>query len=347
MRIVWGFADLPEELNTSFHRVMIPAKRLAEEGKYDCRVFPIWNLINPLDTKAKDALSHAEIVVLERLIIQEFHPYIQKWREQGKKVFATFDDAYHLMPPSGMASFNTWRGGKNAQVGRGEKGSILNEFRKGLGLVDGFLVPSKTLLADYQDYGTGYFVQNYWYNQAWDTLKKDDHGDWIVIGYGGSSAHNISWRDSNILSALAQITREFPKVVVRVNANRDIVQMLEKAQVRYHSSGWMKFDDWPKVVKQYDIGLGIISGNYDLRRSNLKVYENALAGNPWVATQSDPFVGCQGGIFVKNKSKEWYGALKSLILDLELRRSLGEQGKQWATQMMSQCVPDYEKVFNG
>lgn len=66
--------------------------------------------------------------------------------------------------------------------------------------------------------------------------------------------------------------------------------MLERAKVRYHSSGWMKFDAWPKVVRQYDIGLGIISGNYDLRRSNLKVYENALSGNPWVA-ESVPFEG--------------------------------------------------------
>ena len=97
--LLWGFADLPEERNTSLHRVFYPARILSETGRHSCGMLHISHLSNPRHAKeVQDAVSNAEIIILERLLLADLQPRIDEWHKAGKKVVSTFDDAYHLMP---------------------------------------------------------------------------------------------------------------------------------------------------------------------------------------------------------------------------------------------------------
>lgn len=163
--IVFGFADSGErELNTSMWRCFTPADILREAG-HICAVKHIGLLFSSVqDEKTIQAIEEAEVIVLERLLLKPFHETIINWRKSGKRVYCTFDDNYELMPKSGMPSYATWLGGERPRNAvddllerhgqQRETGlyAILNEFKEGLGLVDGALVPSKILQNDCQKY---------------------------------------------------------------------------------------------------------------------------------------------------------------------------------------------------
>lgn len=340
MKVAFYFADSSQqELNTSYHRVIYPAKMLEEAG-HECRIAHVSSLFASKD------LSNAlwsDVVVVERLLAAETHEAIKTLTKAGKRVYATFDDAYHIMP--GSASRNTWRGGKEALNGRG---SILNEFRDGLGLCTGALVPSRVLMEDYRPYQPNIrYVPNYLYPPLWENLPPKNP-DVITVGWGGTALHGVSWLESGVIPALGRLCREYPKVQVHLQpAYPDVMSAFGKVGVRFVTGGWQRFEDWPKTVGTFHIGIAPLSGNYDYRRSALKTLEYATAGVPWVATDDAPYRESEGGIRVQNKSSAWYGALKDIINHRPLYEQLSREGKEWSTTFNARCAERYMEVFNG
>src|SRR5512145_2783341 len=110
--ILWAEADSPAELNTSFHRCRVPAQIMTERG-HQCTLTPIPTLFGEPKPEVQSVIDAADVIVLERLLVEDIHNNILKWREHGKRVYATFDDAYHLLPKSGGIPSLTWRGGKS------------------------------------------------------------------------------------------------------------------------------------------------------------------------------------------------------------------------------------------
>lgn len=347
MKVLWAYADLSEkEWNTSGHRIYYPSKILQEAG-HECKITHTTSLFTSSvvsSPEVREAMDWANVVVIERLLMSDIHATIRFLREKGKKVFCTFDDAYHLMP--GSVSRGTWRGGKKALDGRG---SILNEFREGLRLCDGALVPSKLLADDYRPYQPNMqYVPNYLYPRLWENLP-DNNPNIITIGWGGTSQHDISWSDSGIIAALGILCRKYHNLVVHIQPPYpNVVARMENAGVRYQLADWQVFEEWPKTVAQFHIGVAPLAGNYDSRRSNLKILEYATVGIPWVATDDYPYRECEGGILVRNKIKDWTSALDEVIQKIRVdNNELGERGRKWAQEFNSKCLSRYEEVFNG
>jgi hypothetical protein len=340
VKVAWYFADSSlQELNTSLHRVIYPSKMMEEAG-HECRIAHVSSLF------ASQDLSNAEwsdVVVIERLLVEEVYDAIRMFGNAGKKVFCTFDDAYHLMPSS--PARDTWRGGKTSRNGQG---SILNEFREGLRLCYGALVPSKLLAEDYRSYQPNiHYVPNYLYLPLWKNLPPKNP-DIITIGWGGTSLHNISWKDSGVIPALGKICKRYPKVIVHLQPPYpDIVVSMEKAGVRYVLGAWQPFEEWPKTVAKFHIGLAPLSGLYDSRRSNLKALEYATLGIPWIATDDAPYKESYGGILVNNRMQSWYDALEELITDKQSYAVYSESGRAWSERFNGDCVGRYEAVLNG
>jgi hypothetical protein len=340
LKVAFYFADSSQqELNTSMHRIFSPAKMLEEAG-HECRIAHVSSLFASRDMS--NALW-ADAVVIERLLVKETHDAIEKLVKMGKKVFCTFDDAYHIIP--GTPSYDAWRGGKEA---RGGRGSILNEFRAGLRICTGALVPSRVLLEDYRPYQPNiYYVPNYLYPPLWENLPKANP-DVVTIGWGGTTLHNLSWKESGLIPAIGKLSQELPKVQVHLQpAYPEIIAAFKKMGVRYVTSDWQPFEEWPRTVSQFAIGVAPLSGNYDTRRSNLKVLEYATLGIPWVATNDAPYKDSCGGLRVENKSNVWYKALRDVVKDRELYEQLSREGKVWASSFNVGCVKRYEEVFNG
>jgi len=352
MRILWVYADSsPQELNTSMHRVYLPAQSMAEAG-HECRLANISVLLKEkLEPEIEESISWANAIVIERLFIAPVNQHIKVMTGMGKKVFATFDDNYNLMPPEpsyeaktdSVKPYELWRGGKKAVGGRG---SIINEFREGIGLCTGALVPSKLLMEDYRKYQPNmFYVPNFPFKKLWENLPVR-RNDVTIAGYGGTNRHGISWRGSSIIPALASLSRKYPKFYTHIQPPfPDVIQQFNKLGVRYSTGNWCSFEDWPKVVATFHVGIACLSGSYDLRRSALKISEYGMAGIPWVATDEAPYKDAVGGILVKNRSADWEKALESLIKDSALRERLGKEGHDWAMALADEVVPTYSKIF--
>lgn len=342
--ICWFYADYPAEVNTSIHRILVPATIMRRAGHFCYWAHIDQILYNRISDESREAIDRADVIVLERLIIGKAHDFIKDMRDKGKLVVATFDDHYGLMPAGAGPAYDVWRGGKGALGGRG---AILNEFRKGLSLCSKFIVPSKILLEDFRPYNdNAEFVPNYLLGDFWDNLPQKKDPDNIVIGWGGSSGHFTGWRESGLAPALGRICKKYPKVYVHLQT-RDprITEMLDKVGARYKAHGWVAFEDWPKIVSTFNIGVIPLSGEYDKRRSSLKSLENATAGVPWVATDDAPYADSRGGIKVPNKIGDWQRAIEDLLNDREFYGTLQEQGRAWARELNGQAVQTYERVF--
>jgi hypothetical protein len=342
MNIVWLAADTAGEWNTSAHRVITPAKVLAS-ARHRCYVAHIAEITSGhISGKTLAEIDQANVIVIERLCIAETHGFINLQRGAGKQVWVTFDDNYALMPDG--VSKMAWRGGKKALGGRG---SILSEFRAGLRLATGFMTPSRLLCEDYAMYNDrAAYVPNYLDANLWSNMPSP-HPDVFTIGYGGTSLHNISLKESGIILALGKLCQQYPRMQVHLQpAFSDVVTHFKRAGVRYSLGRWERFDAWPKTVSQFKIGLAPLSGNYDMRRSNLKVLEYAMLGIPWVATDGPPYAEARGGILVENKPKDWYRVLRELTENQSLYDDLATKGRAWAESHNAQCVSRYEEIFN-
>jgi glycosyltransferase involved in cell wall biosynthesis len=331
-------ADLQGEWNTSEHRIMNPARRLSERGhrSFITHIGEVLSDQITLPTRAE--LDQADVIIIERLCIGKAHALIEKYRGLGKQVWITFDDNYALIP--GTPARDIWRGKKS--------GSILNDFRDGLRLATGFMTPSKLLCEDFRMYNDrAEYVPNY-LNLDWWSNTPAPSPDVKTIGYGGTSLHNISLRDSGVIPALGKLCRESNKLKVHLQPPfPDVVQEFNRLGVRYSFGAWQAPEDWPKTVSQFTVGIAPLSGNYDMRRSNLKALEYATLGIPWVASQGDPYQEALGGILVKNRITNWYDALHEILTNARVYRDLSTSGLEWARTHNESCATRYMEVFHG
>lgn len=358
--VSWFYADSPAERNTSLHRVIYPARMMAESG-HTCFVGYIGEVLSdktPQETL--DTIDKSQVIVLERLILNSLHDKIKAWRLSGKRVYATFDDHYSIMPLSQMVSRLSWLGGRQPTVldkmyeEHGVESpkmfnGILNEFRKGLRLCNASFVPSKVLAEDYGAYGTMRYVPNYLYPPLWEGIKSNQDSNDITIIWGGSLGHRDSWKNNiTLVWALGELCRKYNNVSVHLQTtDPEVTTIFNKAGVRYTAQPWTTFELWPKVVGSATIGIMPLSGGrYDSSRSNLKALENSMAYLPWVATSDAPYRDSIGGFLVKGKSiKDWMSPLERLINDVSLRKELGEKGHTWSLAHSNSCVSSYEKAM--
>jgi glycosyltransferase involved in cell wall biosynthesis len=339
--ITWFMADMDSEYNTSGHRINTPSKRLAKAG-YLCYISHVRDIMAGPSPDLIKALDESSVVVIERLVVKETHKFIQDMCDKGKLVVCTFDDDYSLIPDS--VSHNTWRGGSKARNGSGD---ILGEFRDGLRLVDKYITPSKLLCDDFKMYNqNSEYVPNYLDPDIWN-VAPNKTPDVITIGYGGTSLHSRSWLDSGVIPALGKICKKYPRAQLMLTTPYpDVVKALNKFGVRFVTGNWVKFDDWPKQVAKFDIGLAPLDGKrYDAHRSNLKVLEYATAGIPWIATNDAPYQDVRGGILCENKSSAWERAVEEVLDDLKTSNHYAQEGYAWATEFNKNCESRYSEVL--
>ena len=342
MRVLWAEADLPIELNTSYWRCRIPAYRLKQAG-HDTLV--AHNSLIFTDTPPKqvaDFLHTAEVVVVERVFVDFFIDKIKEWKVLGKKVVGTFDDAYHLIDPT-KDTGKFWRASK-----KDPNTGNFKQFRANLSLFDRVIVPSHVLVEDYKPYCKDVrYVANYTMKELWENVRRRPPDNNIIIGWGGSTGHVKSWRDSGIITALARLQKKYHRMLVRVyGGGTEIPNYLKKAGVKCEFSGWLPFEIWPQHIAMMDVGLAPLAGLYDLRRSFVKALEFGMAGKPWVASEGPPYQDAKGGLLVKSRPDDWQHAIDSILSGWTDAKNLAQQGHEWALAQTSACVPAYEKVLS-
>lgn len=340
MNSCYVVADGLSEFNSSNYRCAIPATALIRAG-HTVNILNVRHWMQQSEY-AKSVLQSADIIHLQRVLLQETHKHVDYWRSRGKAVIVDFDDYYPLIEPTNAAA-KFWKDGYvkitlpgNVEYSKKLDPHPLDQFREGLRHCTAAITPSYVMQEDFKEYCPVYTVENYLDEPLYRNAPKHDNGDLIVIGWGGSLSHTQSWEWSGIQDAIKQVLQERNNVRLLLVGDERIPEQvpmdMSKVWFSPYTSWWM----WQKTLKRYDIGLAPLSGDYDDRRSSLKVAEYIISGIPFIATRSPvykKFFGVDSGDFVEHghdmseyagRVEDWYRSTIDIIDNLEEYRHKAE-----------------------
>jgi glycosyltransferase involved in cell wall biosynthesis len=366
--IVYVVADGINEFNSSNFRVAIPTDALLEAG-HEVHILNVrhW-MIN--SEYAKSVCKKADIIHLQRVLIDETHDNIRYWRRHGKAVVVDFDDAYDLIHDDNAAAPFWLHGRVTVRLEDGyayEKtmgNHPVSQFKKGLTACSGLITPSPILSNDWMEGAPEFVVKNYLDERLYEQAPKHDNSPHILIGWGGSLSHVQSWADSGINEAIKMVLQDRDHVRLQIVGDKRVVDQLPVRKDRVVFTPYVGWWNWQHTLMRYDIGLAPLAGDYDDRRSNLKVAEYLLAGLPFVASKSpvyEEFWEADSGIFVQHghdketyddRVAEWYKSTIDVIDNLCQYREKGqnnieEYGKMYSSKRgVNAILATYKKIID-
>ena len=308
MKIAHIFSDSISEYNSSHWRGKIILDALRRAGHTIAYAH--------VDTWMKDTrrsdLFDADLIVVERVLVEESVQRAQFWRERGKAVVIDIDDAYHLLQPyeeSGNQASKFWRDGivdisyaDGTKVQKTLDVKPLEQFRQGLRFCAGLTMPSRVLADDWRLYAKCWFVPNYIDHERYLPFvpKLPHRKDEIVIGWGGSMSHKISFEKSGVAKALQNVLRQRPQAKLMVCGDSRIIDIVQCPPKQAMHQPYVTWQEWPRVLSRFDIGLAPLHGRYDASRSSIKSVEYSTLGIPFIAT------GCPTYADFQQNNVGWY-----------------------------------------
>jgi SAM-dependent methyltransferase len=169
----------------------------------------------------------------------------------------------------------------------------------------------------------------------WDKVEKvttdhDKNPDLIRIGYTGCDNHS---GDMEIVKKpLLALLEEFPNLeVMALPRNYVSFEGINHPRILEWNS-WVGMSQYPQVVSTWEMDIGIAplrDNELNRCKSNLRWLEYSALKIPTVTSRITPFQNSiennKTGLVVGNSAKEWYEALRSLILDKGKRASIGQR----------------------
>ena len=339
MNITYVYADSPEEWNCAEWRIAIPARAIEKTGNHSAKmIYHIDFMHNTAEAQA--SCAQADIIVVQRNLIGRMLTMIQHWKALEKTIIADFDDAYNLMHPT-VKNHKFWIEGLIAVKGpdgneHDEKinPNPLTQFKMGLRLVNAATVPCRQLAEDWKDYTSVNIVPNYLELSKYLSVQPPEPHPEIVIGWGGSLSHLQSFTNSGVLKALKNVCRKRPQVRVLICGDERVYEKinLPKKQKKYYP--YVPIDQWPELLRWFDIGIAPLEGEYDKRRSWIKVLEYMIMKIPWIASNYPAYEDLtQFGKLVNNKAEEWEDAILDVVDNIEdYRNKAATESYQYACQ---------------
>ncbi len=317
MKIVYVFADQPGEWNSSEWRCAIPARAINQTGRHKAELVSIQDFgANTL--AAQRACASADVLVVQRKLYGPVLAAIQHWKARDKAIIADFDNAYQLIPPS-HPDYPFWAQGLEQTPGGAPvrlDPAPMQEFQWGLRLVHAVTVPSKRLADDWQAQANVQYLPNYIELRNYELACPESHAG-VIIGWGGSAAHAESFEGSGAFAALQKVCAARPEVKVLICGARAVFEALPVPQAQKLFQPWRPFTEWPQLLSSFDIGLAPLYGEYDQRRSWVKVLEYMAMKIPWVASESPAYQDLRGyGWMVTNTPGSWERVLLDMVDNL-------------------------------
>lgn len=335
MRVVYIFADSPAEWNCSEWRCLAFADAFNRhpELEVEAKLLHVSGFLEYLSDPIQHWLGPADLIIFQRNIVnQATFEALRYWRGMGKPIAIDLDDAYHILPWSNPAH-QFWH--------VKDDGAALIWLERGLAEADALIAPNQLLLYDWAHVCRGVLVPNFARPEWWTNLPPHDAAkaqlglqDRIVIGWGGSVSHYDSWFGSGLREAATLLAEMDRRILFLICGNDP--RIVDALPVPVHQKLGMRGvppQDWPKVVRAFDIGVAPLFGPYDQRRSWIKGLEYLLAEVPWVASRGVPYAAMSDwGWMVENRTDAWVDAIWQTVLHLEeacdaarARRPIAEQ----------------------
>ncbi len=284
---------------------------------------------------ARSILRKVDIFHLQRVLVQETHDYIDYWRSQGKAVVVDWDDNYGRIDSENAAKKFWLDGMVEVSIDGGVTYDAkldphpLKQFEEGLRHCTAGITPSHVMLGDYNKDTPVFTIENYLDARLYHSARKHNNDPCVVLGYGASLSHTKGLRQSGLHDALRQMLQERDNVRLLIVGDERLVKQLPVRRDRVWFSPYTSWWTWQKTLKRYDIGLAPLSGDYDDRRSSLKVAEYLMSGLPFVATKSPVYEKMwhvDSGRFVKpghdkesydERVEDWYSSTIDIIDNIE------------------------------
>jgi len=349
LEILGCYADFENERNCSTHNILNPAIAInrTKEHHMNCIHIDEFEKNTP---EVEELCNKADIIILERNLFGNKLIAELMWRLRNKTIITIFDDAYSLIAKDNV-SYPFWH---DALITvKNEKGELsqakwiptpLDQLSLGLSLSAGLQTVSQHLADDWRHLTDTYvipnhlMIENYMNIEPLYKLKNK-----ILVGWSGSLSHLKSWRESGCLDAIKRICRKYPQVHILTAGDKRVYDEIPVPQDRKTFQPFVPAEQYSALVKSFDIYLVPLNGEYDKRRSDVKIKECSILKVPWIATDYPTYASVREyGTVTENGSRNWEAAISNAIDNLpQLREKASDVAYPYAlTQSMDLHVQD-------
>jgi len=341
MNILYLFADSKAEWNCSEWRCAIPMRAINKTKEHKAEML----FISEWATRQEQSISlseWADIIVIQRLLLVSLIPVVEHWKAKGKTVIADFDDDYQYMPRS-VAAYPFWREGQMTVTKKNNIQETVTmptppaeQLKATWKRVHAVTAPSNNVLDRMRRYNeNAYLVPNYFQTSSYVPSQElepliDKPAGIPVIGWGGSFSHLDSFKSSGITLAFGKLIKQGYNFRVLIAGGDQRIANAIKIPDNYKAiARWLPYEQWPRVLQGFDIGLVPLYGQYDRSRSWIKPIEYGLMGIPWVGSimpMTEEFK--DHGVLVENTPPAWARGLATVLDDYEYYKGRAEDNKE-------------------
>lgn len=182
-------------------------------------------------------------------------------------------------------------------------------------------------------------------NKLWD--KNPHPHKTINIGWVGTSGQLEDLLF--IRRFIIRIVREFPNTRIVIIGNPQAYRLFENLpENRRMYLPVVAHEEFPYLLSQIDVLLvPLRTLPYNISLPDTILVEAGAKGIPWIASPISSFRRWQAGGIISESLDEWHLNLRHLIMDDEIRRTLGEAGKHAAkTREMNYVGKLWLEVIN-
>ena len=316
MKIVYFYADPPENTYASGWRCLAPAQALNRTGRHAARSLALKEF-NRQSTSAVDACTWADIIVLERYLCCKVLEVAETWKRQGKTVVVDLDNAVDLMRPD-HPTYAYWMLGRkapNGQAGEWITPTPIVQFKEGLKLVDGMTAASNRLAGEWRQHTPTQYLASHPDLRRYENIApRTKTPDTVTLGWIARDASVKTLAQSGALRALQNLCMARPQVRVAIlGKTRQAFSRYELPEDRFIFVPDFTYERAPHLIAQIDIGLAPLATPYDDRRDWCDVLEFMLLRIPWIASESPAYADLRPyGWHVQNRESTW----ERLLLDM-------------------------------
>jgi glycosyltransferase involved in cell wall biosynthesis len=278
--------------------------------------------------ETQELCEKADIIILERNFWGDVLTQIMFWKVRGKKIVTLFDDAYPYMTRDNPA-YSFWKHGEVTVTNEQTKkvSRVYNNippltlFKWGNQLSNAIQVPNKVMQQDWSVYNDTYYLHNYIDPEKYINSERIQKHDDIIIGWHGSLSHRHSFENSGVVKAVRNVIRKYPNTRFLIGGDRHVVDFISLPVGRKLFQPYVPEEQWGGTLKNFDIALAPLSGEYDRRRSWVRGIEYMACQLPCIGTRCETYDELEGHmILVDNGAENWENAISEMVENIQQHR---------------------------
>jgi hypothetical protein len=323
LKILYIYADTPQEWNCSQHNCINPMEAINKAGVHKASSMHTSQFIENSE-ETQRIVSDADIVIVERNLFQDCLTAMMFWKVRGQNFATIFDDGYHCMHKHNV-SYEFWQNGqikfKDAE-GKDQIGYMkphpLEQLKWGIAMTKGLQTVSQALCDYWKPVNDTYLIHNHLVFENYlniEPLYKHEGDIWI--GWTGSLSHMDSFESSGLLRAFKKVARFNKNVRILISGDKRIFDLVDVPLNKKIFSPFVPKEKYPALIKSLDICTIPLAGEYDKCRSQIKPLECLALKVPFLATDFPNYNHLAPyGNFTENGWQKWEEKINDMIQKL-------------------------------